>query len=157
MTYEVKCTKHCKESSFWAGNIVDLLNARDDQGYFKAACGHPGYVERSFSLQEHGETWEPFLRGAISLHPPTDSYQPFVYMVSYKSSGPINDLWFSYYKDMRAVGGRLKLGHGPGGPPVLGIPDLLTLLHRLISIGALSVADVEKALQGSEQTVAKSS
>jgi hypothetical protein len=31
MTYEIKCTKHCKDSSFWAGNIVDLLSCRRAQ------------------------------------------------------------------------------------------------------------------------------
>ena len=147
MAYEVKCTKNCKDStSLWAGNIVELLGGRDEQGYFKAACGHPGYVERSFALQEEGETWEPFLRGAVSLGAPKDTYQPFVYLVSDSPDGPINALWFSYYKDMRPAGGRLKLGYGPGGPPVLGLQSLLTLLHRLIAIGVLSRSDVEKAL-----------
>ncbi len=103
-----------------------------------AKCGHSGYVEKSFRLQEQGETWEPFLRGAISLGIPTDTYQPFVYLVSNSPDGPINDLWFAYYKDTRPMGGRLKLGYGPGGPPVLGSEDLLTLLVHLISIGVLS-------------------
>jgi hypothetical protein len=40
-------------------------------------------------------------------------------MVSYKTEGGCDDIWFSYYKDLRKVGGRLKLGYGPGGPPVL--------------------------------------
>jgi hypothetical protein len=66
-----------------------------------------------------------------------------VYLVSYDPDGPVNDLWFAYYKDMRPAGGRLKLGYGPGGPPVLGSQDLLTLLGRLIRIGVLSPSDVE--------------
>jgi len=154
MAYEIKCPKHCKDSSFWAGNIVDLLKARDEQGYFKAGCGHLGFVEKSFALQETGETWEPFLRGAISLGASKDIYQPFVYLVSYEPDGPINDLWFAYYKDTRATGGRLKVGYGPGGPPVLGSQDLLTLLRRLIAIGVLSRAEVERVLQeGPERTI----
>jgi len=148
MEWEVKCTKHCKDSSHWVGNILELLeSARDEQGvFFKAACGHPGYVEKHFQLQEKGETWEPFLRGAISLGQPKDTYQPFVYLVSYKPDGPINDLWFAYYKDTRPTGGRLKLGYGPGGPPVIGTNDFLVLLGRLIAIGAISRADVERVL-----------
>ena len=88
----------------------------------------------------------PFLRGAISLGAPKDTYQSFVYLVSYEPDGPINDLWFAYYKDIRATGGRLKVGYGRGGPPVLGTQQLLALLHRLIAIGVLSRANVEKVL-----------
>ena len=146
MPYEVKCTKRCKDSSLRASNILELLDARDEKGYFKATCGHLGYVEKSFSLQEAGETWEPFLRGAVSLGKPKDAYQPFVYLVSYEPDGPVNDLWFAYYKDTRSTGGRLKVGYGPGGPPVLGSQDLLILLHRLIALGVLTRADVEKVL-----------
>jgi hypothetical protein len=109
MVYEVKCAKHCKDKSFWAGNIVELLDkGRDSQGLFKAACGHPGYIEKSFALQEEGETWDPFLRGAVKLGRPKDTYQPFVYLVSDEPDGPIKDLWFAYYKDMRSTGGRLN-------------------------------------------------
>jgi hypothetical protein len=92
------------------------------------------------------ETWKPFLRGAITLGVRHDTYQPFVYLVSYKPDGAITDLWFSYYKDMRPTGGRLKMGYRPGGPPVLGSQDLLILLQRLIAIGALSRADLKKVL-----------
>jgi hypothetical protein len=41
---------------------------------------------------------------------PGETYQPFVYLVSDKPDGKIEDLWFVYYKDTRADGGRLKLG-----------------------------------------------
>lgn len=152
MVWVIKCTKHCKDSSVKAWNIIELLEKRDEQGvYFKAACGHPGYVEKHFEIQEKGESWEPFLRGAISLGQPKDTYQPFVYLVSYEPDGPINDIWFSYYKDMRATGGSLKLGYGPGGPPVLGSGDLLALIGRLIAIGVISRANLENALQQKER------
>src|SRR5580700_122351 len=61
-----------------------------------------------------------------------------VYMVSYDCDGPVNDLWFSYYKDTRPSGGRLKLGHGPGGPPVLGKQQLLSLVAKLVDVGIVS-------------------
>ena len=99
-------------------------------GHFK--CGGPGFVERSFELQEPGERWEPYLKGAIPLGEPGDTYQPFVFLVSYKPDGPATDVWFSYYKDLRDTGGRLKLGYGPGGPPVLGSEQLLGLVKKLI-------------------------
>lgn len=147
MTQKILCTKHCKASNpVKAGNIVELLAKRDKQGYFEAACGHRGYIEKHFELQEEGEAWKPFLRGAITFAG-RKKYQPFVYLVSYKPNARITDLWFAYYKDLRSKkGGRLKLGHGPGGPPVLGSYDLLELLRRLVAIGVLSPRDVQKAI-----------
>lgn len=82
----------------------------------------PVLFKKAFDLQEPGDTWEPYLRGAIRLGDPDDTYQPFVFMVSYEPDGTVNDIWFSYYKDLRETGGRLKLGYGPGGPPVLRKP-----------------------------------
>jgi hypothetical protein len=143
----VKCTKGCKED-LWVGNIIELLKSRASRGFFKCPCGHDGYVEKSFNTQE-GEVWAPFLRGAISLGRRGDFYQPFVYLVSHKPDAAIEDeceLWFAYYKDMRAAGGRLKLGYGPGGPPVVDAQDLLRLLSQLVAIGVLSLSDVENAV-----------
>lgn len=93
--------------------------------------------------------WAPFLRGAISLGQRGDFYQPFVYLVTYKPGAAIKEdceLWFAYYKDMRPTGGRLKLGYGPGGPPVVDAQDLLSLLSQLVAIEVLSPSDVENAL-----------
>jgi hypothetical protein len=53
---------------------------------------------------------------------------------------------------MRGTGGRLKMGHGPGGPPVLGTKRFLALLGRLIALGVISRADVEKALDEGSAT-----
>jgi hypothetical protein len=143
----VKCTKGCKED-FWVANIIELFKSRDSRGFFKCPCGHDGYVEKSFNTQE-GELWAPFLRGAISLGQRGDFYQPFVYLVTYKPDAVIKEdceLWFAYYKDMRPTGGRLKLGYGPGGPPVFDAQDLLSLLSQLVAIEVLSRSDVENAL-----------
>jgi hypothetical protein len=35
-------------------------------------------------MQEVGEVWEPFLRGAIPLGESGDTYQPFVFLISYR-------------------------------------------------------------------------
>ena len=119
MGWSINCTSCGKESR--ATNIVDLLaNHTDDDGWFLCPAGHHGYIEKSFALQEEGDRWEPFLRGAIPLGASGNTYQPFVFLVSYEPAGEVTDVWFSYYKDLRASGGRLKLGYGPGGPPVLG-------------------------------------
>ena len=49
--------------------------------------------------------------------------------------GRATSLWFSYYKDLRSSGGRLKLGYGPGGPPVLGMRQVGQLMQTLAEIG----------------------
>jgi hypothetical protein len=93
-------------------------------------CGHRGYVEKVFDLQEPGETWEPFLKAVIPLGNVGDSYQPFVFLVGNDPHGPVDAIQFSYYKDLRPAG-RLKLGHGPGGPPVLSTVQVCDLVTRL--------------------------
>ncbi len=69
------------------------------------------------------------------------------FLVSYKPDGPVNNLWFSYYKDLRKENGRLKLGYGPGGPPVLGTTDVVTLLGRLVQIGCLKDSQITRGLK----------
>jgi hypothetical protein len=65
---------------------------------------------------------------------------------------PITDLWFSYYKDLRghqrADGspGRLKMGYGPGGPPVIGVPQLLALLQHVLRLKMVKDSDVAALL-----------
>ncbi|MFH1131206.1 MAG: hypothetical protein V1754_07715 [Pseudomonadota bacterium] len=147
MGWLIKCTDTKCGMQTWAGNIVDLINDHlDSAGWLLCQCGKHGYVEKSFELQESGETWEPYLRGIIPLGSPKDTYQPFVFLVSYEPSGPVNDIWFSYYKDLRATGGRLKLGYGPGGPPVLGKEDVLRLLRQLRDIGCFTREEIDNAL-----------
>lgn len=65
---------------------------------------------------------------------------------------PITDLWFSYYKDLRdhprADGspGRLKMGYGPGGPPVIGKSQLLELLTHLLRLRVVNEFEVTALL-----------
>lgn len=65
---------------------------------------------------------------------------------------PITDLWFSYYKDLRghiredSTPGRLKMGYGPGGPPVIGIPQLLELLRHVVMLGMTNHSDIAAVL-----------
>lgn len=148
MGWLIKCTDSQCGKETWVGNIVELItNHRDTDGWLLCQCGQHGYIEKSFDLQEPWETWEPYLRGIIPLGSPGDTYQPFVFLVSYEPHGPANDIWFSYYKDLRASGGRLKLGYGPNGPPVLSKGDLLQLLRQLRNIGGLSQDEIENALK----------
>ena len=147
MAWRIKCSDAKCERETWASNIVDLISAHlDKDGWFLCQCGQHGYIEKSFALQEEGQTWEPFLRGIVSLGENGNTYQPFVFLVSNTAEGPANNVWFSYYKDLRASGGRLKLGYGPGGPPVLDIDSVLRLLRQLTNIGCLSRKEIENVL-----------
>jgi hypothetical protein len=148
MGWPIQCNNQNCKSVTWATNIVDLIdNHTDKNGWFICGqCGTGGFIEKSFDLQEPGHAWEPYLRGVIRLGDPNDTYQPFVFLVSYEPNGRANDIWFSYYKDLREAGGRLKLGYGPGGPPVLETEQILSLLKRLADLGLIKMESVMSAL-----------
>jgi len=147
MSWLIKCLDGCGSDN-WVSNIKILINNhRDENGWFVCQCGKNGYIEKRFNLQEPGETWEPYLRGVIPLGDESEIYQPFVFLVSYKPDSNVNDVWFSYYKDTRPTGGRLKLGYGPGGPPVLGKEQLLSLLKKMKAMGCLVQEEIDAALK----------
>ena len=58
-----------------------------------------------------------------------------MFLVGDTPDGPADSVWFSYYKDLRSSGGRLKLGYGPGGPPVLRVRRVRDLMEELTKIG----------------------
>ena len=151
MGWLIKCADaNCGQQS-WADNIVSLIaEHRNEEGWFVCSCGKRGYIEKSFALQEVGEVWEPYLRGVIPLGAAGDTYQPFVFLVSYEPAGEVTDVWFSYYKDLRSSGGRLKLGYGPGGPPVLGKAAFLSLLSQLVQAKCLTSKEVVSAVNASK-------
>lgn len=142
--WKIKCAESSCQAETVPSNITDLIaNHCDEGGWFLCGkCKRCGYIEKRFELQESGETWEPYLRGVIPLGEADDTYQPFVFLVRYSPVGPADSVWFSYYKDLRASGGRLKLGYGPGGPPILDKDSLLRLFRELKRIGCLTQADI---------------
>ena len=151
MGWLIKCADSTCGKESRANNIVDLIGEhRDAEGWFICACGKHGYIEKRFALQEVGQVWEPFLRGVIPLGAMGDSYQPFVFLVSYEPAGEVTDVWFSYYKDLRSSGGRLKLGYGPGGPPVLGKPTFLNLVSELVRVNCITSSEVISAASASK-------
>ena len=79
--------------------------------------------------------WKPYLRGIIPLGDKGDVYQPFIFLVSDGANDSIGAAWFCYYKDTRKDGGRLKMGYGPGGPPVLDVKTVAGLGDRMRSLG----------------------
>ena len=147
MSWVVECGEEQCNARTWSSNIVELISKhRNKDGLFVCSeCGSLGYIEKRFSLQEPGETWEPYLKGIITLGERDRIYQPFVFLVSYEPKEPPRDVWFSYYKDTRHLpGGKLKLGYGPGGPPVLGETGLVELVKRLVQLKCI---DREKMLR----------
>lgn len=133
MGWSIECCDNQCEKVSWADNIVDLVeNHRAQTGLFQCStCGNDGYIKKAYPLQEKGETWKPYLKGILLLGKPGDTYQPFVFLVGYSSTDEPKDIWFSYYKDLRSTSGRLKLGYGPGGPPVISIEQVLSLVKTL--------------------------
>jgi len=148
MGWSIQCSDSKCSGFTWANNIVDLIqNHTDKDGWFKCSeCGKSGYIEKHFNLQEPGKTWDPYLRGIIPLGDEGDTYQPFVFIVSYEPKGKPKNVWFSYFKDLRRSGGRLKLGYGPGGPPVLNSESIVYLLQKLIELKFISVKQINEVL-----------
>jgi hypothetical protein len=48
-------------------------------------------------------------------------------------------LWARNIVELLADGGRLKLGYGPGGPPVISTEQLRTLLKKVEQLAAMGV------------------
>lgn len=144
MGWSIQCNNEVCNEITWASEIVDLIqNHTDENGWFLCnKCGENGYIEKKFKLQEEGHTWEPILKGVIPLGIEEDTYQPFVFLVSYSPDAQPSSIWFSYYKDLRDRGGRLKLGYGPGGPPVLDSETLVDLLDKMLELGCIKREDV---------------
>lgn len=142
----ITCTKpDCRGAN--PRNYVDLLdNYLDQSGRIKCKCGAKGFVKKYFELQEKGQTWDPYLVGAIRLASPEDTYQPFVFLCSSEPSGEPDETWFCYYKDTTHEGGRLKMGYGPGGPPVLGNETVVTLVREMLKRGLLDRESLQTAL-----------
>ena len=91
-----------------------------------------GYISKSYKLADGDEeVWKPFLQGAIRLNDPGEVYQPFIFLCGNGPEGPPSSAWFCYYKDLRDNDGYLKMGHGPGGPPVLLISTVYWLAKEL--------------------------
>ena len=142
----IECCANPKHEKSNPGNIHDLIQNEkyyDENRLFQCSdCKSGGYIQKSYKLQERDqkgkqEEWKPFLRGAIKLGEENDSYQPFIFLVSYEPQRKPEDVWFCYYKDTRPSGGRLKLGYGPGGPPVLSIKQVCSLGESLANLGLI--------------------
>ena len=134
-------------------NIDDLKRKpqyRDALGWFLCGtCGSRGYIQKQYDLQEGGEPWKPYLQGIIQPNGYGDDvYQPFAFLTSDSPDEDPTAIWFSYYKDTRKQdGGRLKMGYGPGGPPVFKVNDVVDFVAQMIERGCLDAGDVKRALE----------
>jgi hypothetical protein len=97
----IRCTDEQCGQVTYAAQIDELIGQhRDDAGWFLCGlCGKHGYIEKSFALQEgEGQTWAPFLKGAIKLEYPDDTYRPFAFLVGRTADdGEVDSVWVSYY------------------------------------------------------------
>ena len=150
MAWIIKCGDSECVSETWTQNIDDLKrNHCDDQGWFLCGtCGRRGYIPKQYDLQEGGEPWKPYLKGIIQPNGYGDGvYQPFAFLTSAKPNEDPSGVWFSYYKDMRKQGGRLKMGYGPGGPPVFETEGVVDFVAQMIERGCLDAGAVKSALE----------
>jgi hypothetical protein len=144
LAYDVKC-RAC-DTITWAGNIDKLLkNHTNENGRFVCSkcLSTETHIFRISALQEGpDEFWRRWIKGVITIDSGIETYCPYVFLTADSEAGPVTGLHFHYYKDTRAQGGRLKHGHGPGGPPVLGFEDLFGIFKHLVVNGALTKQDV---------------
>lgn len=147
MGWLLSCAGNCAGRDSVA-NIVDLIHHHcgADGWFICTTCRSRAYIERSFELQEGGEKWDPQLRGIVPLGHSDETYQPFVFLAGYRNDPEVMDVWFAYYKDLRSKGGKLKMGHGPGGPPVLDKSQVLKLIGDLVKRGVVSRDEVMSQL-----------
>lgn len=143
--YDIQCRK-CKQLT-WAVNIVDLLKEHvDAAGRFVCAhCGNTDtFIYRESPLQEEGEFWQRWVKGVIQIDSGIETYSPYIFLTADSEDGELTGLHVHYYKDTRSFPkGRLKHGHGPGGPPVLYNHDLFTIIEHLVTIGVVSKEEVQ--------------
>jgi hypothetical protein len=144
MSYDIQC-RQCQKHT-WASNIVELVTKNiDTSGRF--VCVHCGCVDtfiyRESQLQEEGEVWERWIKGVILIETGIETYSPYIFLTADSEDGVPTGLHFHYYKDTRKQqNGRLKHGHGPGGPPVLNNRDLFTIINELVRSKILSKEEV---------------
>ena len=140
MVWYIKCCDTECDKTTSAKNIVSLITKHVcENGYFRCAtCKGKGYIKKSYKQQGDDEkVWKPFLLGVITLGKCEEIYQPFIFLCSNSADSKPTYAWFCYYKRTPITKGKkkgkwnLKLGHGPGGPPVLAFSKILWLVDEL--------------------------
>ena len=152
MAYEISCKVHGISS---ASSILDLISHHTDNRFGNNGglivcpkCEQPAAIFRRYKLQEKGQTWNCWIKQVVRIPSEIPTYVPYVLFTSSEEAGKVSDgIMVSYYKDTRhEKGGRLKHGHGPGGPAVMGKSELLSLIGYLIETGLISSRELQNAL-----------
>jgi hypothetical protein len=146
MAYPIDCPTCGAKSR--AKDIVDLIKRHCSERHMirclKCGSDEAG-IPRTSALQERGQVWQRFVRGIVPVRTASETYSPYVSLLSREATGEIDMVQISYYKDVRRRGGKLKHGHGPGGTPVLSKKQLLGLVADLREVGVLSTAEIIQA------------
>lgn len=133
MPYTIECRKCGRQTV--APTIVNLIHDHTNPAgrFVCSGCKEQDtHIYRRSNLQEEGDIWERWIKGVIAIDSGIPTYCPYVFLIAESVDADVTALHFHYYKDTRAEpGGKLKHGHGPGGPPVLSVSDLFTILERL--------------------------
>lgn len=149
MAYDIEC-RTCRQHT-WASNIVVLLNNHtSENGRFicQNCKSDDTFIFRESKLQEEGEVWQRWIKGVIKIETGILTYSPYIFLTADSKETNPNGLHFHYFKDTRSQGkGKLKHGHGPGGPPVLDIKDMFTIIKQLVSLNLIAKEDVNKFLE----------
>ena len=130
-------------------DIVELIDHHLD-GHGRILCGHcgnPGYIGKTFEIQKNDTPYlKPYIRGIIpgpAKRDRTGTYRSLTFLASSAPDQEPQELWLSSIEDTRSEGGRLKMGHGPGGPPVFTVEEALDLIAQMVRRGCL---DQDKAV-----------
>ena len=146
MGYEITCRK-CREVT-WANNIVNLISEHINPigALICHKCGaNDAFIYKINTVQEEGEVFERWIKAVITIDTGIDTYSPYIFVTSDTEGGDLSGLHIHYYKDTRPYpNGKLKHGHGPGGPPILCKGDMFTIITHLIRLGALTKAEVQE-------------
>ena len=152
-SWKISCTNSDCGRVTEPDNIAELTKPEngylDDQGWFLCEwCRGRGCISKTFTIQEGGAPWKPCLKGIIRPNGyEGNTYQPFAFLVSDSPQEHPDQVWFCYYKDTRKIGGRLKMGHGPGGPPVFAAQGVLDLMVQIVRSGCLDKVKVVDAIR----------
>jgi hypothetical protein len=157
MAYEIRCKKHGVSK---CDDILDLIENRTNKKFGRNGgeiicpkCKGPAAIFRSYKLQEKGRTWQCQIKQIVRIPSEIPTYVPYVLFTSGQEAGNVSDgIMVSYYKDTRGEGGKLKHGHGPGGPAVLGKDEVLQLIRHLIHGKLITAEDIKNILKQADDT-----
>ena len=156
MAYCIKCLSCGEETT--VPNIVDLINKYtdrafgDDGGWLQCRhCKALGYVHQQSRTQEGDEDFTRCIKGVVRIKTSKKTFSPYVFFNSEEPSTEISHIHLCYYKDTRPNGGRLKHGHGPGGPPAYWSGMFEELLKKLVKARFLSNDDLIRIAEQSDE------